>query len=81
MGFLLQSAVAGGGVALLPAYVCCPAMATGQLVAVLPEWEIPPSALSLVMASLKNQSRIQAAFHSFVTRYDFSALTAADVPI
>ncbi|MER8949831.1 LysR substrate-binding domain-containing protein [Mesorhizobium sp. M0809] len=35
MGFLLQSCIAGGGVALLPAYVCQPSVAVGRLVELL----------------------------------------------
>jgi DNA-binding transcriptional LysR family regulator len=35
MGFLLQSAIIGAGIALLPTYVCAPALAVGALVEVL----------------------------------------------
>lgn len=73
MGFLLQSAVAGGGIALLPAYVCQPTLAVRRLVELLPDWDIPPSEMVLAFPNLKNQSRAQAAFRDYVNAFDFSA--------
>ncbi|WP_287371005.1 LysR family transcriptional regulator [Mesorhizobium sp.] len=52
MGFLLQSCIAGGGVALLPAYVCQPSVAVGRLVELLPGWEIPPYEMMLIFPNL-----------------------------
>ncbi|RWB37926.1 MAG: LysR family transcriptional regulator [Mesorhizobium sp.] len=73
MGFLLQSCIAGGGVALLPAYVCQPSVAVGRLVELLPGWEIPPYEMMLIFPNLKNQSKAQAAFRYYVNTFDFSA--------
>ncbi len=73
MGFLLQSCIAGGGVALLPAYVCQPSVAVGRLVELLPGWEIPPYEMMLIFPNLKNQSEAQVAFRDYVDTFDFSA--------
>lgn len=73
MGFLLQSCVAGSGVALLPAYVCQPSVAVGRLVQLLPGWEIPPYEMILIFPNLKNQSKAQTAFRDYVNTFDFSA--------
>jgi len=46
---LLPALRAGRGVALLPDFICGPALAEGDLVAVLEDWSPPPIALHLVM--------------------------------
>lgn len=74
LGFLLQTAVAGGGTALLPAYVCQPALTTRRLVEVLPDWEASPYEMTLIFPHGKDQSRAQAAFRDYVNEFDFSAL-------
>lgn len=76
MGFLLNSAVEGAGIALLPAYICRPALATHRLRELLPDWTIPPSEMMLASPHAKNQSRAQAAFRSYVNGFDFSAFAA-----
>lgn len=73
MGFLLQSAVAGGGIALLPAYVCEPALKTRRLIELLPDWDIQPYEMMLAFHAAKNQSRAQVAFRSYVNAFDFSS--------
>lgn len=72
MGFLLQSALANGGIALLPAYVCQPSIAAGRLIALLPTWVAPPYEMSLVFPNRKNQSSAQVAFRDYIKSYDFS---------
>ncbi|GIK98966.1 MAG: LysR family transcriptional regulator [Alphaproteobacteria bacterium] len=76
MGFLLQTSIAGGGIALLPAYVCQPAIAAGRLVELLPGWDIPSYEMLLISPRLKNQSNAQTAFRSYVSAFDFSQLSA-----
>jgi len=76
IGFLLQSAIAGSGVALLPAYVCRPALAANRLVALLPDWQSPPGEMVLLFPNLKNLSSAQAAFRDHVNNYDFSLLSS-----
>ncbi len=72
MGFLLQSSIAGAGVALLPAYVCQPSIAVHRLVELLPDWEIAPYEMTLLFPNLKNQSMAQTAFRAWVNAFDFS---------
>ncbi|MGX5849309.1 LysR substrate-binding domain-containing protein [Mesorhizobium sp. PL10] len=72
LGFLLQSSLAGNGVALLPSYVCKPAISAGRLVDVLPGWELNPYDMILVFPDRKNQSKAQAAFRDYIDAYDFS---------
>ena len=72
MGFLLQSAILGAGIALLPAYVCHPALDSGALVALLPDWVPQPYEMTMIYPSRENPSRAQLAFRDHVGRYDFS---------
>ncbi|RWP39345.1 MAG: LysR family transcriptional regulator [Mesorhizobium sp.] len=72
LGFLLQSSLVGSGVALLPAYVCQPAIAAGRLIELLPGWELTPYDMTLVFPDRKNQSKAQAAFRDYVDACDFS---------
>jgi DNA-binding transcriptional LysR family regulator len=76
MGFLLQSCIAGAGVALLPAYVCQASVAVCRLVRLLPDWNIPPYEMTLLVPNLKNQSKAQAAFRAWVHAFDFSTFAA-----
>jgi DNA-binding transcriptional LysR family regulator len=48
MNSLLQTALAGGGVALVPNYICQPEINSGKLVHVLPEWHNSGRPVSLV---------------------------------
>ena len=48
---LLESARRGMGVALLPEFVCAPAIANGELEVVLPEWSIPEGTMHFVYPS------------------------------
>jgi len=48
MNSLLQTALAGGGVALIPNYICQSEINSGQLVHVLPEWHNSGRPVSLV---------------------------------
>jgi DNA-binding transcriptional LysR family regulator len=73
MGFLLQSAILGGGIALLPAYICQAALATGALVHLMPDWTPVSYEMSMIFPSRENPSRAQLAFRDYVSAYDFSA--------
>jgi DNA-binding transcriptional LysR family regulator len=48
---LLESARCGLGVALLPEFVCAPAIAAGELEVVLPEWSVPQGIMHFVYPS------------------------------
>jgi DNA-binding transcriptional LysR family regulator len=76
MGFLLRTSIAGDGIALLPAYVCQPSIAAGRLVGLLPGLNIPSYDMVLISPRLKNQSKAQTAFRSYVDASDFSQLSA-----
>ena len=48
---LLESARRGMGVALLPEFVCAPAIAAGELEVVLPDWSVPEGTMHFVYPS------------------------------
>lgn len=48
---LLEAARRGMGVALLPEFVCAPAVANGELEVVLPEWSVPEGTMHFVYPS------------------------------
>ncbi|MDE2307765.1 MAG: LysR family transcriptional regulator [Xanthomonadaceae bacterium] len=48
---LLESARRGMGVALLPEFVCAPAIARGELEVVLPDWSVPEGTMHFVYPS------------------------------
>ncbi len=48
---LLESARRGLGVALLPEFVCAPAIAAGELEVVLPQWSAPEGIMHFVYPS------------------------------
>ncbi len=48
---LLESARRGMGVALLPEFVCAPAIAQGELEVVLPDWSVPEGTMHFVYPS------------------------------
>jgi DNA-binding transcriptional LysR family regulator len=76
IGFLLQSSVAGNGLAILPAYVCASFVTAGMLVEVLPSWSIPVHQMIMVSSQVKNLSKAQMAFRGYVKGYDFSPLSS-----
>lgn len=52
---LLQAAIAGIGVAMLPEFVCAPAVAQGTLEVLLPEWSAPEGTMHFVYPSRRGQ--------------------------
>jgi DNA-binding transcriptional LysR family regulator len=76
IGFLLQSSIAGNGIAMLPAYVCQTSIAAIRLVELLPGWKIPSHELTLISPKSKNRSSAQAAFRAYVNAFDFTRLSA-----
>lgn len=72
MGFLLQSAILGAGIALLPAYICQPALTSGALISLLPGWTPAPYEMTMIFPSRENPSSAQLAFRDHVKDYDFS---------
>jgi DNA-binding transcriptional LysR family regulator len=76
MGFLLQASIAGSGIALLPAYISADYRATGALVELLPDWQVPPHQMSLIFPNRDNRSKAQTAFRAYVDSFDFSRLSS-----
>ena len=48
---LLEAALNGMGVALLPEWICAPGIANGELEAVLPDWSTPAETMHFVYSS------------------------------
>ena len=74
---LHAAAAAGLGIALLPGFLCRQGLATGRLVAVLPEWTAPPAAAlyALYPAALEADVRVQR-FIEFLAASIIPALIA-----
>lgn len=72
LAFLLGTCVEGGGVALLPSYICRPAIKAGKLIEILPGWNPSSYDMKLVFPGRKNQSKAQAAFRDYVNAFDFT---------
>jgi DNA-binding transcriptional LysR family regulator len=58
--------VNGAGIGVLSAYCCRPALASGQLVPLFPEWSIPPLDVNIVFASKRELSPNVRAFVDFM---------------
>ncbi len=63
---LLQAALAGGGVALQPAYLASPHLADGSLQIVLPQWSLPDMAIYALYPSRKHLSPAVRALLDFL---------------
>jgi DNA-binding transcriptional LysR family regulator len=58
--------VNGAGIGVLSSYCCRPALASGRLVLLFPEWSIPPLDVNLVFASKRELSPNVRAFVDFM---------------
>lgn len=76
LGFLLESARLGAGVALLPAYICRDGLRSGALVPVLPGWTPNAYDMTMIFPGRDNLSSAQRAFRDHVGKYDFSDFEA-----
>ena len=65
---LLQAALAGGGIALQPTYSANPYLATGALISVLPDWELPSMNIYALYPSRKNLSPAVRALVDFLVQ-------------
>ena len=63
---LLRAALAGGGVALQPAYLASPHLADGSLQIVLPQWSLPNMAIYALYPSRKHLSPAVRALLDFL---------------
>lgn len=70
---LLQAALAGGGVAMQPTYLANPHLASGRLLAVLPEWQPPDMSIYALYPSRRHLSPAVRALLDFLVQR-FSSL-------
>ncbi|MFZ1608817.1 MAG: substrate binding domain-containing protein, partial [Rhodoferax sp.] len=68
---LLKAAMAGGGIAMLPTYLVNPVVATGELSAVLPDWQAPVVTIYALYPSRRNLSpAVRALLDYLVQRFE-----------
>lgn len=78
---LLRAALAGGGVALQPTYLANPHIASGELQALLPGWELPVMAINALYTSRRHQSpAVRALLDFLVDRFEGAPWSLADTP-
>lgn len=65
---LLQAALAGGGVAMQPTYLANPHLASGRLLAVLPEWQPPDMSIYALYPSRRHLSPAVRALLDFLVQ-------------
>jgi DNA-binding transcriptional LysR family regulator len=63
---LLQAALAGGGIALQPAYLANPHIGAGRLQVVLPQWQLPAMDIYALYPSRKHLSPVVRALLDFL---------------
>lgn len=66
MFFALAAARAGGGIALLPSFLADNSVSSGELVPVLPRWQVPSGAIYLVYPATRKPPAKLAAFRDFL---------------
>lgn len=66
---LLQAALSGSGIALLPTYLAANAVAEGRLGRVLPEWQLPRLTIHALYASRRHLSPAVRALIDFLVEY------------
>lgn len=68
ISFLKKSALAGGGVALLPLFLTEREVASGKLVRLLPEWRLSSSALHIVYPTARYVPQRVVVFRDFLVK-------------
>ncbi|MDQ1922645.1 LysR family transcriptional regulator [Massilia pseudoviolaceinigra] len=66
---LLASALAGGGIAMLPTYLVNPVVASGELVRVLPQWRVPAMTIYAIYPSRRQLSPAVRALLDFLVEH------------
>lgn len=78
---LLRAALAGAGIALQPTYLANPHIASGELQALLPGWELPVMAINALYTSRRHQSpAVRALLDFLVQRFEGAPWSLADTP-
>ncbi|MEO5620734.1 MAG: LysR substrate-binding domain-containing protein, partial [Cypionkella sp.] len=67
--FLEKLAIAGEGIALLPRFITAEALASGQLMQVLPDWSAPDIWLTLYYAPFEKLPARIATFSDFFEKH------------
>jgi DNA-binding transcriptional LysR family regulator len=65
---LLHASLAGGGISLQPTYLANDYIATGKLVALLPEWSVPELAINALYPSRRHLPAALRAFLDFLVK-------------
>jgi DNA-binding transcriptional LysR family regulator len=66
MATLKIAAINGSGIVGLPTYVLAPALACGQLVPVLPDWQLTSSSISILTPPARQSSHLTKSFTEFL---------------
>ena len=69
LGFTVQCAIAGLGLALLPRHAVCDYLPTGELVRVLPKHKSRPASLHLIRPATDHVPRKVSAFTEYAVEY------------
>jgi DNA-binding transcriptional LysR family regulator len=78
---LLRAALAGAGIALQPTYLANPHIASGELQALLPGWELPVMAINALYTSRRHQSpAVRALLDFLVERFEGAPWSLANTP-
>ena len=68
---LMRAALAGGGIALQPTYLVNPYLRSGELQAVLPEWDLPVMTIYALYPSRRHLSpAVRALLDFLVQRFE-----------
>ena len=68
---LMQAAIAGGGIAMLPTYLANPHVAAGALQVVLPDWQAPALTIYALYPSRRNLSpAVRSLLDYLVERFE-----------
>jgi DNA-binding transcriptional LysR family regulator len=68
---LLHAALAGGGIALQPTYLAKPYLDNGQLIALLPDWQVPAMTIYALYPSRRHLSpAVRALLDFLVARFE-----------
>lgn len=68
--YILHQTLQGSGVAILPEYIARPYLQSGQLVTLLPQWEVQKIDLWMIYQSKTQNPAVLRDYINFVTQYD-----------
>ncbi|BBR56921.1 MULTISPECIES: LysR family transcriptional regulator [Enterobacteriaceae] len=68
--YILQQALQGTGIAILPEYIIKPYLQSGQLVTLLPQWAVQKIDLWMIYQSKTHNPAVLRDYINFITQYD-----------